>query len=266
MYILGHIAAILIGLSLGLIGSGGSILTVPVLVYFIGLAPVEATGYSLFIVGLTAMIGCISYATKKLVDYRTAILFGIPSICGVFISRWYILPSLPSTFVAIHSLMITKNIFIMVLFSAFMIIASRSMIRSGNIPEDELSGDETKNFSRLMLEGAAVGLVTGFVGVGGGFLIIPSLVLLAKMKMKKAIGTSLFIIAINALIGFALELKMNPHVDWKFLLIFSLFAVSGIFIGNYISKFISGQRLKPVFGWFILVMGIYIILKEIFLR
>lgn len=264
MYILGHIAAILIGLSLGLIGSGGSILTVPVLVYLIGMAPVDATGYSLFIVGFTATIGCISYATKKLLNYRTAILFGIPSIIGVFISRWYFVPLLPETIFSIGSLIVTKNIFIMLVFAVLMIVASRSMIKGRNTAENEDANDEIKSLPLLMTEGFGVGMLTGFIGVGGGFLIIPALVVLAKMKMKKAVGTSLFIIAINAFIGFGLELKINPSVDWKFLFIFSMFAIGGIFIGNYISKFISGQKLKPVFGWFILVMGIYIIVREIF--
>ena len=197
MFILGHIAAILIGLSLGLIGSGGSILTVPVLVYLIGIPPVVATGYSLFVVGLTAATGCISYSIKKLVHYRIAILFGIPSIAGVFISRWYILPAFPSDIFSIGSLLITKNIFIMLLFSVLMIVASRSMIVSGKKPEDENQREEIKNFPLLVFDGIAVGLLTGFVGVGGGFLIIPALVLLAKMRMKTAIGTSLFIIAVH---------------------------------------------------------------------
>jgi uncharacterized membrane protein YfcA len=266
MFILGHIAAILIGLSLGLIGSGGSILTVPVLVYLIGIPPVVATGYSLFVVGLTAFTGCISYSSKKMVNYRIAILFGVPSIAGVFISRWYILPAIPTTIFSIGSLMITKDVFIMLLFSVLMIAASRSMIVSGKIPETEGEQEENKNLLLLVMDGVAVGLLTGFVGVGGGFLIIPALVILAKMRMKHAIGTSLFIIAINSFIGFALEWKLNPSIDWKFLFIFTLFAISGIFVGNYFSKFLSGQKLKPVFGWFILAMGIYIILKEIFLR
>jgi uncharacterized membrane protein YfcA len=264
MYFLGHIAAIFIGISLGLIGAGGSILTVPVLVYLIGIAPMEATGYSLFIVGLTAAIGCVSYATKGLLNYRTAILFGIPSVIGVFIARWFIVPLLPEKMFSVFNVMISKNIFIMLTFAILMIYASSSMIVSGVFPEVEKKDGE-QHLPLLMTEGVGTGILTGFVGVGGGFLITPALVILAKMKMKAAIGTSLFIIAINSFIGFLLSLKTNPNSDWQFLFIFSLFAVSGIFVGNYISKFISGQKLKPVFGWFILVMGVYIIIKELFI-
>ncbi|MEP7170045.1 MAG: sulfite exporter TauE/SafE family protein [Bacteroidota bacterium] len=263
MFILGHIAAIIIGISLGLIGSGGSILTVPVLVYLIGMQPVDATGYSLFIVGLTALVGCVSHATKKGLNYRNAILFGIPSIAGVYISRGYIVPALPENIISIESFLITKNIFIMLLFSVLMVISSRSMIKSGKIAESESQEDIKKSTLLLMLDGMAVGIITGFVGVGGGFLIIPALVNFAKMPMKKAIGTSLFIIAINAFIGFGVQLKISSEIDWKFLFFFSLFSISGVFVGNYISKFISGQKLKPIFGWFILVMGIYIIVREL---
>lgn len=263
MFILGHIAAIIIGISLGLIGSGGSILTVPVLVYLIGMKPVDATGYSLFIVGLTALAGCVSHATKKNLNYRNAILFGIPSIAGVYIARRHIVPALPDTIISIESFLITKNIFIMLLFSVLMIISSRSMIKGGKISESEDQQDIKRSTLLLMLNGMAVGIVTGFVGVGGGFLIIPALVNFAKMPMKKAIGTSLFIIAINAFIGFGVQLKISAEIDWKFLFFFSLFSISGVFAGNYISQFIPGQKLKPIFGWFILVMGISIIVREL---
>jgi len=266
MFLLGHLAAVIIGISLGLIGSGGSIFTVPVLVYLEGMSPVVATGYSLFIVGVTALVGSVSCAVKKKLNYRIAILFGIPSIAGVYIARWYIVPALPETVFSVNSFVITKDIFIMLIFSVMMVIASLSMIKSRKIIEAELWVGEIKSLPLLILDGAIVGMLTGFVGVGGGFLIIPALVILAKMPMKHAIGTSLFIIAVNACIGFALQWKINPNVDWMFLVIFSMFSVSGIFVGNYLSQYISGKKLKPVFGWFILVMGIYIIVKEIFLK
>lgn len=264
LYALGHLAAILIGLSLGLIGGGGSILTVPVLVYLIGLPPTVATGYSLFIVGITAMAGSVNYGYKKLLDYRTAFLFGLPSIAGVIIARRILVPQIPTIILTGGNFVITKDIFIMLIFSLLMITASFSMIKSGKEIDNKSTGKKIKNINLLLLDGFAVGVLTGFVGVGGGFLIIPALVLLCRLSMKEAIGTSLFIICINALMGFVAELTTVTSIDWKFLFVFTLFAVSGIFVGNYISKFISGQKLKPVFGWFVLIMGVYVLVKEIF--
>lgn len=264
LFVLGHLAAILIGLSLGLIGGGGSILTVPVLVYLIGLPPTVATGYSLFIVGITAMAGSVNYGYKKLLDYRTAFLFGLPSIAGVIIARRILLPRIPHIIFNIDNFTLTRDIFIMLIFALLMIAASYSMIKSGKEMDKEVPVKKIKNIYLLLFDGFAIGVLTGFVGVGGGFLIIPALVLLCRLPMKEAIGTSLFIICINALIGFAAEITFVPHIDWKFLFLFTLFAVSGIFAGNYISKFISGQKLKPVFGWFVLIMGVYVLVKEIF--
>lgn len=265
MEILGYILASLVGISLGLIGSGGSILTVPILVYVMGVNPVLATAYSLFIVGSTALVGGVQSAIQKKVDFKTVLIFGIPSIAAVYATRMWLVPVIPKELFTIGTLVITKAIALMVLFAVVMILASISMIRSGkNKNEIDENAPMKYNYLMILLEGSVVGLLTGLVGAGGGFLIIPALVLLARMPMKLAVGTSLFIIAAKSLIGFIGDLQGSEVIDWKLLGSFTAFAVAGIFLGIYLSKKISGEKLKKAFGWFVLVMGIYIIVKEIF--
>jgi uncharacterized membrane protein YfcA len=265
MEILGYLLASIVGISLGLIGSGGSILTVPILVYVMGVNPVLATAYSLFIVGSTALVGGVQSALQKKVDFKTVIIFGIPSIAAVYATRMWLVPLIPNELFSVGSLFITKPIALMLLFAVVMILASISMIKSGKKKEAVDENAPMKyNYPMILLEGAIVGLLTGLVGAGGGFLIIPALVLLARMPMKLAVGTSLFIIAAKSLIGFIGDLQGNQVIDWKLLGSFTGFAVLGIFIGIYLSKKISGDKLKKAFGWFVLIMGIYIIIKEIF--
>ena len=264
MEILGYILAVLVGVSLGLIGSGGSILTVPILVYVMGVNPVLATAYSLFIVGSTALVGGVQSALQKRADFKTVFIFGIPSIATVYVTRMWLVPLIPAELFSIGSLVITKSIGIMVLFAIVMILASVSMIRPGKESDD--SGDQALhyNYPLILLEGSVVGLLTGLVGAGGGFLIIPALVILARMPMKLAVGTSLFIIAAKSLIGFIGDLQGSQVIDWKLLGTFTALAGIGIFIGIYLSKKISGDKLKKSFGWFVLIMGIYIFVKELF--
>lgn len=263
MEILGYFLSILIGVSLGLIGSGGSILTVPVLVYVMGVEPLLSTAYSLFIVGLTALVGSAEYARKKLLDYKTALIFGIPSIAAVYATRRWLVPVIPDPVFQIDDIIVSKNLFVMLLFAVLMVAASFSMIRSKKNGNGEESPERHYNYPLIFAEGIVVGLLTGLVGAGGGFLIIPALVLLAGLPMKQAVGTSLLIIAGKSLLGFLGDIG-HQSIDWKFLLLFSTFAVAGIFIGSALSKRISGDKLKPAFGWFVLAMGIYIIGKEIF--
>ncbi len=266
MEILGYVLAIIVGISLGLIGSGGSILTVPILVYVMGVNPVLATAYSLFIVGSTALVGGVQSAMQKRVDFKTVLIFGIPSIAAVYATRMWLVPFIPSELFTIGSLVITKSIALMLLFAIVMILASVSMIRPGKNKEMDENAPRVYNYPMILLEGTVVGLLTGLVGAGGGFLIIPALVLLARMPMKLAVGTSLFIIAAKSLIGFIGDLQGSEIIDWKLLGIFTAFSVGGIFIGILLSKKIPGQKLKKGFGWFVLVMGIYIIIKELFFK
>ncbi|MDI6032959.1 sulfite exporter TauE/SafE family protein [Flavobacterium sp. LB2P84] len=265
MEYIGYFTSILIGVALGLIGGGGSILTVPVLVYLFAIEPVLATAYSLFIVGLTSAVGTVGYFKKGLVNIKTAIVFGIPSIIAVFTTRALIVPAIPKEVFSIGEFIVTKNLLMMLLFAVIMIAASYSMIKKDKKIISEKSEEQKFNYPLILIEGAIVGVITGLVGAGGGFLIIPALVVLSKLPMKEAVGTSLVIIAAKSLLGFFGESGENG-INWQFLLTISTFAIVGIFIGTALSKKINGDKLKPAFGWFVLVMGIYIITKELFLK
>lgn len=263
MEVLGYFLSILVGISLGLIGSGGSILTVPILVYILAINPVVATAYSLFVVGSTALVGGIQNAIQKKVDFKTVVIFGIPSIIAVYLTRAFLVPIIPDKVIEIGEFVITKEVFLMLLFAVVMIMASFSMIKQKSNTNESNEEILSYNYPMILLEGSLVGVLTGLVGAGGGFLIIPALVILAKMPMRLAVGTSLFIIAIKSLLGFLGDIRTGLVVDWKFLILFTLFSVIGIFIGSYLSKKIPNEKLKIAFGWFVLIMGFYIIFKEL---
>lgn len=332
MLIAGYIAAVVIGFTLGLIGGGGSILTVPVLVYLLHINPVLATAYSLFVVGISSTVGAFNYMRKGLLNYKTAIIFAVPSFIAVFLTRRFLVPAIPDELFSIGKLDITtellfivvlivamlmvalvslnriyqgdkkhvkafllvtpaaimvflvrqflipripdnlivigdfhlsKDMGIMLFFALIMLLSGFSMIRKEKIKEDTKEDKGLSfNYPLIVVEGAVIGTITGIVGAGGGFLIIPALVLLAGLPMKMAIGTSLLIIAVKSLAGFLGDLS-NQSIDWIFLLSFTGLAIIGIFIGTYVSKFIDSQKLKKAFGWFVLIMSIYIILKEL---
>lgn len=263
MEIIGYLASILIGISLGLIGGGGSILTVPVLVYLFHVEPILATAYSLFIVGSSSLVGAWPKYKQGFVNLKTAIIFGIPSIVAVFATRKFLVPAIPSALGTIAGFEITKSLMMMLLFAILMVAASFSMIRSKYSPVDEKEEAQKFNYPMILIEGALVGMLTGLVGAGGGFLIIPALVMLSKLPMKQAVGTSLLIIAAKSLIGFTGDLGKST-IDWTLLLSVTLLAIIGIFIGDKLSKHIDGNKLKTGFGWFVLIMGLYIIAQQLF--
>lgn len=261
---MGYIAALFIGISLGLIGGGGSILTVPVLVYLFGVNPVLSTSYSLFVVGSTSLIGAFNNYLKGLVKIKTALLFGIASITTVFLTRKLLIPIIPNHIATIGKFNLTQSFVTMIMFAILMVVASFSMIKSQTeIKKDENFVDKRIDVPKLLLYGVAIGIATGLLGAGGGFLLIPTLVLLVKLPMKESVGTSLFIIALNSLIGFTGDLG-HFNMDWLFLFKVTTIAIVGIFVGTKVGKKISGQGLKKGFGWFVLVMGVYILTKEIF--
>jgi uncharacterized membrane protein YfcA len=263
---LGYFAAIFIGLALGILGGGGSILTVPVLVYLMGVSPVLSTAYSLFVVGSTSVMGAWGYFRKGLVSLRTAVVFLLPSLLAVFAVRKVLMPAIPYEVFTVGSILFTKDLLVLVAFAVLMVVAAVSMIRSQ--PGEEVSSDELLiqpafNYPLVLGIGLVVGTLTGFVGAGGGFLIIPALVLGARLPMKLAVGTSLAIIALNSLIGFTGDLSAGTPIAWPFLAGFLAFALGGIVLGTYLACFIPGAKLKPAFGWFTLAMGTFILTKEL---
>ena len=265
MEILGYTAAIFIGISLGLIGGGGSILTVPVLVYLLGVDAVLATGYSLFIVGFTSLVGGGKAFVNRLVDFRAVSLFGIPSILTIFIARHFVLPAIPDQLFHIGHREVSKSSFLMIVFGLLMLTSSFFMLRG---PKDTPENDHTTEVHQytllhLLLPGLLVGFTTGLLGAGGGFLIVPVLVLIIGLPMKTAIGTSLLIIAINSIFGFVFSIG-RYHFHWNLLLVFTGLAVVGVVIGGLMAQRINGGSLKKLFGGFVLLMGLGILVKELF--
>lgn len=264
MEVAGFLASILIGISLGLIGGGGSILTVPVLVYLFKIDAVLATTYSLFVVGVSSFLGSYNYFKNKLIDFKTVMAFGLPSIIGVLVSRKYILPEIPENIFQIAGLEITKNLFLMLVFAILMLMAAFKMIKKET--KTCKTTEVSYNYPLVMFQGFFVGIITGFLGAGGGFLIIPVLVELLKTPMKIAIGTSLLIIAINSAFGFLTSYEHFGEINWIFLMMISGLAVLGILIGSRLSKNIDAKKLKTAFGYFVLAIGIFVLVKEMFLQ
>ncbi|HTN06787.1 sulfite exporter TauE/SafE family protein [Agriterribacter sp.] len=263
MQFIGYIAAVLIGISLGLIGGGGSILTVPLLVYIFHLPPAAAVSYSLFIVGITSLIGAFNNFRKKQASLNLALPLGIVSPATVFFVRRDVVPHIPEQLWIIGKLEVTKSTLTMLLFAVLMLAAAVSMLKRATAPSTKAAGVRSmKDYFQLGLFGLGIGCVTGFLGAGGGFLIIPALVLLMKLPMKEAVGTSLFIIGINSLIGFTGDLG-HYTIDWIFLWYITAIASAGILIGTQLAKKIPSEKLKRGFGWFVLVMGMYIIVQEV---
>ena len=265
MDIIGYILAIAIGLLLSLLGGGGSILTVPVLVYIFRIEPNLSTAYSLLIVGTSSAVASINYLRKGLASPKTALFFSFPSFIMVFLTRKYFMTLIPDKIVQFGDYVLTKNTLIMLTFALLMVLASRSMIRKRQEIDNISEAMRKVNYSLIFVEGLIVGTLTGFVGVGGGFLIIPVLINFVKLPMKLAVGTSLMIIAINSLIGFMGDLGKH-EMDWTFLGTFIGLALVGVLIGTLISKRLNNQQLKPAFGWFTLLMGTWILVRELILK
>jgi uncharacterized membrane protein YfcA len=261
MEIAGYIAALLIGIFLGLIGGGGSILTIPVLVYLFQIQPYLATGYSLFIVGISSLAGAWKHYRTGNSNIKAALYFGIPSIITVLLIRKFLLPAIPEHLFTLGGFVVTRSLTTMLLFASIMIFAGWQMIRKeispppGHIPR-------TIILSKALLRGIETGIITGLLGAGGGFIILPVLVFSFHLSMKEAIGTSLLIISMNTLSGFAGDL-FHQQFDWSLLIPLSTIAIAGTFLGRKLSEKVPGEKLKKGFGWFVLAMGVFIITYEL---
>ncbi len=261
--ILGYLGALMVGMVLGLMGSGGSLIAIPIFTYIFHINPITTTAYSLFVVGTSASIGALRNWNKGLVDFRIAIVFAIPAFIAVYVVRKYVLPIIPMEILTINGFILTKNMVIMVFLAISMLLCSLSMIR-GRKSYKDANRSNNYNYPLLVLYGIIIGLFTGIAGIGGGFLIIPVLVLLIKLPMRKAIATSLLIIAVKSIIGFSGDLN-NLVINWSFLVGFTVIATIGIFLGIYLSSFIKGEMLKKHFGWLLMIIAVGIIYKEVFI-
>ena len=264
MTILGYGSMVILGVVLGFLGAGGSILNVPILVYLLSVPATQATGYSLVIVGTSALVAALEYFRCKQTDLRMAFIFGSPTILGVYLTRRYLFPAVPDPVFSLYSATLSKDTFIMLFFAVLMLMAAVSMIWSNKNVDSECpsrSGDRV-NYPFIFVAGFCVGVLIGFVGAGGGFMILPGLVFLGGIPMRIAVGTSLVIIAANSLIGFLGEIQASIAIDYGFLGTIIALPLVGIVIGTQLNKKFSAGHLKAVFGWFVLVMGILVILKE----
>lgn len=261
MEILGYVASICVGIILGLLGGGGSILSIPILVYFFHMDAVMASAYSLFIVGVTSLIGAIPKYKDHLINVETGLLFGIPSIVAIFITRKWIVPAIPDILFEAGDFAFSKRLLLLGLFASLMIAASYGVIKG---KKEVFPSEAEWKLPLLLFEGLVIGFLTGLVGAGGGFLIIPVLVWLTGLPFKTAVGTSLFIIAINSLFGFVGDV-LNYKMEWNFLLLVTGLATFGILLGNKLQTKISAEKLKKGFGWLILIVGIGVLLKELML-
>lgn len=258
---MGYAAAVVVGLVIGLAGGGGSILTVPIFVYVFGVAPLLATTYSLFVVGVTSLVGSVNHLWQRRVDLQTTAAFALPSFLSVYLSRRFLVPALPDPLVRFGDLTLAKNDAILLFFAFVMVMAARAMIRNQR-PEQGEAADGRPRYRSLALDGLAVGLLTGTIGAGGGFLIVPMLVLLAGLPIHRAVATSVLIIAVNSFVGLLGDLP-HTRLDWNFLLPFTGLSIGGIFLGMYLARFVAPDQLKKGFGWFVLAVAAYIVLKEV---
>lgn len=256
--IIGYAALALTGLSLGLVGGGGSVLTVPVLVYLFHIEPSVATAYSLLIVGVTSFAGTVRNALEGNIDYRLALLFAVPGFFTVMFTRRFILPAIPDVLQA-GSFSVNSEVALMLFFGLVMLLAALRMLSARGSQNDR--GKELA-LTPILISALITGLVTGLAGAGGGFLIIPAMVLFAGTEMKKAVGTSLLVITLNSLIGVANDQNTSHVGNYPFIAALSGIAIVGFLGGTYLSSFFSGEKLKQAFGWFVLLLGLFILYKE----
>lgn len=256
--ILGWIGTFLVGFVLGLLGGGGSILIVPVLVYLFRLSAEISTSLSLLVVGLASAIGLTLTPAKNEIHWPTAIAFAIPSGIGAFFARRFLVPATPDPILGL-----SKDAFLLVLFAVLMLIISIRMIRAEKSPFQTQEFIKT-DFFRSTPAGLLVGTTAGYLGAGGGFLIVPALTQILRLSISTAIPTSLAIIAAQSLIGFSGAL--GQPIDYTFALILTIVAITGVIAGSSAKSKMNPAQLKPIFGYFVLIVGVFMLIQELILK
>ncbi|MCR9199294.1 MAG: sulfite exporter TauE/SafE family protein [Planctomycetaceae bacterium] len=263
---LNYAAIAVVGLLLGVLGGGGSTLILPVLVYLVGLPAVQATSASLLIVGVAAVFGAVGYFRKGLVDLPAVVMFGGPSVAGVFVARLVFMPRIPPVLYSAEGFELTRRGFLLATFSVLVLISAFCMIRRDRRAPSERAAPPAAQRTawKSVAAGLFVGMSTGLVGAGGGFMIVPALIIFLKMETRQAIATSLFVIAMKSLLGFAADAFIVSDLNWPQLTGFTLAAVVGILTGVRLNAVVDADRLKVAFGWLVLVIGISILVKEFY--
>ena len=275
--IFGYALAIVVGLLLGLLGGGGSILALPIFVYLFGINPILATTYSLFVIGVSSLFGTFKCVKSNSINYNALIYFGFSSVISVLLTRMYLIDLIPDS-IFIFGLELSKGKVVLIFFSLIMLGAGYSMIFVDNQKIDDtkneiencetndkvIGNSKIKNIFSLSFQGLIDGAITGIVGAGGGFLIVPALVFISKLDIRIAISTSLAIISLKTIIGFLGSLNKSPNIDYIFLSVFTFLAILGMIVGIKLSKKINPNALKKYFGIFVIICAIYILLKELY--
>jgi uncharacterized membrane protein YfcA len=259
-HILGYLGALLTGLVLGLLGGGGAAVSIPILVYAFGVPASVATGYSLLIVAFTALLGTVQNIRLKLVRYSALIKCGLPALISIYIMRRFLIHSIPNVFFTVHGFVMTKNSFILLLLAFFMVLVARNMIVAAKPKTDE---PKPAPYLLILIQSILIGLFTGLVGAGGGFLLIPLILSAEPMEFRNATATSLTLVTLNSFIGFLGDMQSNSQMDRTFLLAFMGCSIVGVLTGITIATRIDNKKLRLVFGYTMMVIAIYIIIREV---
>ncbi|MDG1331834.1 MAG: sulfite exporter TauE/SafE family protein [Crocinitomicaceae bacterium] len=264
MIFLGAFISLLIGIVLGLVGGGGSILTVPLVHYLFGTSMLLATTYSLIVVSVASGVGTLQRLKSKQVDFKQGLIFVLPSMTAAFVIRRFILPEIPESFEVAGFQMSLEIIIAILLIGVMLFTAIRTLI------SNRRPSSESATTLSILLFGILTGLLSGFIGAGGGFIIVPILIRLG-MDIRKAVGTSMFIISIQSAIALMGDL-FNPQIaaeggiDWVLLLVITLFTVSGVLLGTYLQRYFSGKILRRVFSIILIAVALGILLQKLILN
>ena len=252
-------ASSIIGIAIGLLGAGGSILVMPVLVYILGLPPMIATTYSLGIVGISSVIAAMRTSREQKVNTKVILTFAFPAMFSIMIMRAFIMPALPKV-LEIGTLLISIDSFSMIILSILMLISAQRMISQKKLQSDE---SHDISLSLLLLTGLCIGVLTGFTGIGGGFLIVPAMILIGRMNVKEAAFTSMILIAMNALPGFFVDILNGKNLEWGLFTLLTIASVFGGYAGIMLSKRIRQDILRISFGIIIALLALFILFKEL---